>query len=142
MGMSLERADWKNALLTGVATCLCYWIAQAMGLKAAYWAAITCIVVCQSEVGATLLASRNRLIGTAIGAVIGWGAVLVWHEHIAVFGVAIVLTIALCNVLGLETAGRLAGVTVAIVVLLKLKGPAWEAAGSRFIEVALGVVVA
>jgi len=142
MKMSLQHANWKYALLTAVAACLSYWIARAVGLKAGYWAAITCIVVCQSEVGATLVASRHRLIGTAIGALTGWAAVMVWHEHLAVFGVAIFLTSALCNILGMEAAGRLAGVTVAIVVLLPIRGPAWAAAGGRFIEVALGILVA
>ena len=142
MKLNLARADWKNALLTALATCASYWLARTVGLKTGYWAAITSIVVCQSEVGATLKASRDRLIGTAIGAVLGWGAVLVWHEHLAIFGLAICATIAICNLLDLKTAGRLAGVTVAIVMLIQREGPAWVAAGSRFIEVSLGVVVA
>lgn len=140
--MELLRAEWKNAGLTAVSACLCYWITLALGLKTGYWAAITCIVVTQSEVGATLLASRDRLIGTAIGALIGWGAVLVWHSYVVVFGVAVLLTIALCNMLDLKTAGRLAGVTVAIVVLAQREGPAWKLAASRFLEVSLGVLVA
>jgi uncharacterized membrane protein YccC len=142
MEIKWGAAEWKNALLTAVATCVCYWITLALGLKTGYWAAITCIVVCQSEVGATLVASRDRLIGTAIGALTGWGAVLVWHGHVAMFGLAVGVTIALCNILDLKTAGRLAGVTVAIVVLVQREGPAWQIAASRFLEVSLGVVVA
>jgi uncharacterized membrane protein YgaE (UPF0421/DUF939 family) len=135
-------ADWKNVALTSVGTCVSFWIALALGLKTGYWAAITCIVVCQSEVGATLTASRDRLIGTAIGAITGLGAVLVWGGHLVIFGAALALTIALCNMLDLRAAGRLAGVTVVIVMLLHGEGLAWWAATSRFLEVALGVVVA
>jgi uncharacterized membrane protein YccC len=142
MQIKLGRADWKNAVLTAVAAGVCYWLTLALGLKTGYWAAITCIVVCLSEVGATLAASRDRLIGTAIGALTGWGAVLIWRGHVAVFGLAVGVTIVLCNVLDLKTAGRLAGVTVAIVVLVPRVGPAWQMAGSRFLEVSLGVVVA
>lgn len=142
MEISWGKADWKNALLTALGTTLCYWLTLALGLKTGYWAAITCIVVAQSEAGATLLASRDRLIGTAIGAVIGWGTVLIWHDHVVVYGMAVFLTIAICNMFDLRAAGRLAGVAVAIVMLVHRDGPAWQAAGGRFLEVAIGVVVA
>jgi uncharacterized membrane protein YccC len=142
MKLSWQKLDAKGALLTAVATCVSYWIALALGLKTGYWAAITCIVVTQSEVGATLVASRDRLIGTAIGALAGWGAVLIWHEHLPVFGLAVGITILVCNALNLKSAGRLAGVTVTIVVLLHQAGPAWQTAASRFMEVSLGVIVA
>lgn len=142
MNLSWRKLDAKGALLTAVATCVSYWIALALGLKTGYWAAITCIVVTQSEVGATLVASRDRLIGTAIGALVGWGAVLIWHGHLVVFGLAVGFTILTCNALNLKSAGRLAGVTVAIVVPLHQAGPAWQTAASRFMEVSLGVIVA
>ena len=142
MKLSWQKSDAKGALLTAVATCVSYWIAVALGLQSGYWAAITSIVVTQSEVGATIVASRDRLIGTAIGALVGWGAVLIWHGHLVVFGLAVGFTILACNSLNLKSAGRLAGVTVAIVVLSHQAGPAWQTAASRFMEVSLGVIVA
>lgn len=142
MQISWSKADWKSAVLTAVGTTLCYWLTLALGLKTGYWAAITCIVVTQSEAGATLLASRDRLIGTAIGALLAWGTVLIWHDHAVIYGMAVFLTIAACNMFDLRAAGRLAGVAVAIVVLVHRDGPAWQAAGGRFLEVSIGVVVA
>lgn len=142
MKLSWQKSDAKGAFLTAVATCVSYWIALALGLKTGYWAAITCIVVTQSEVGATLVASRDRFIRTAIGALVGWGAVLTWHRHLVVFGPAVGATILACSMLNLKSAGRLAGVTAAIVVPLHQAGPAWQTAASRFMEVSLGVIVA
>jgi uncharacterized membrane protein YccC len=142
MGFKWDKPDWKNAALTAVGACLCYWITEAVGLRAGYWAVISCVAVSQSEVGATLAASKDRFIGTAIGAAMGWGAVLLWHEHILIFGAAVLVTLAICNALGLKVAGHLAGVTVAIVVLTHGDGPAWQTAMSRFVEVALGVAIA
>lgn len=142
MKLNWQKSDAKGALLTAVATCVSYWIALALGLKTGYWAAITCIVVTQSEVGATIVASRDRLIGTAIGALVGWGAILIWHGHLVIFGLAVGFTILACDSLNLKSAARLAGVTVAIVVLLHQAGPAWQSAANRFMEVSLGVVVA
>lgn len=147
MHIKWGRAEWKNAALTALATALCYWITLALGLKAGYWALITCIVVMQSAVGGTLLASRDRLIGTAIGALAGWAAELVWRGphsgiEVLVLSAAVGLAIAICNILHLNSAGRLAGVTVVIVFLLHGTEPAWSTALSRFSEVSLGVLVA
>ena len=137
------RPDWRYALLTGASAALCYWLTLLMGFGTGYWAAISSIVVCQSEVGATLIASRDRLVGTAIGVLVGWGTVLIWHQRIAVFGLAVVLTIILCNLCGFKVAGRLAGVAVCIVVLVPHKGTdAAHIAMSRFLEVAFGIMVA
>lgn len=147
MHIKWGRAEWKNAALTALATALCYWITLALGLRAGYWALITCIVVMQSEVGATLLASRDRLIGTAIGALTGWAAELAWRGphagvEVIVLSAAVCIAIAICNILHLASAGRLAGVTVVIVFLLHGLEPAWSTALSRFFEVSLGVLVA
>jgi uncharacterized membrane protein YccC len=147
MQIKWGKAEWKNAGLTALATCVCHAITLALGLKTGYWATISCVVVMQSEVGATLVASRDRLLGTAIGALAGWAAVLAWPRHgavmdVAVLGLAVCVAIAMCNVLDLRSAGRLAGVTVVIVFLLHGAESAWRAAASRFLLVSLGVVVA
>ena len=42
--------------------------AWAIGLKEGYWALITAIVVLQPALADTVAASRNRVIGTVIGA--------------------------------------------------------------------------
>lgn len=138
-----SRSDWRYSLLTGATAALCYWLTVLLGFGTGYWAAITSIVVCQSEIGATLIASRDRLIGTAIGVLIGWGTVLIWRRHVAVFGAAVVLTMILCNLSGFKAAGRLAGVAVCIVVLVPHNGtPLSHIAMSRFFEVTFGIVVA
>lgn len=106
-----------------------------------YWAAISAIVVMQSEVVATKAAARDRFAGTAIGAVIGWLAALVWHGHILVFALAVLAVMALCGVLRFQNAGRLAGVTVAIIVLIPHPGPVWHVAVERFLEVSFGIAI-
>lgn len=137
------RSDCRYALLTGATAALCYWLTVLMGFGTGYWAAITSVVVCQSEVGATLIASRDRLIGTVIGVLIGWATVLVWHRNVAVFGAAVVVTMVLCSLSGFKAAGRLAGVAVCIVVLVPHNGTAAsQIAMSRFLEVTFGICIA
>jgi uncharacterized membrane protein YgaE (UPF0421/DUF939 family) len=142
MQIRWRMADWKNALLTASAACVCHWLTGAIGLQTGYWAVITAILICQSEVGASLIASRDRLLGTVVGAVSGGVALATWHERAWVFGIALLLTTAICNILDLQPAGRLAGVTLAVIVLIPRPGTAWHIAWSRFVEVSIGVVVA
>ena len=57
----------KTALAAGI----CYSVARLAGLQDGYWGAISAIIVLQSNVGSTVTASRDRLIGTLIGAAFG-----------------------------------------------------------------------
>ena len=106
-----------------------------------YWAAVSAIVVMQSEVGATLTASRERIAGTAIGSFIGLGTAIIWHHSIAVFALAVLVVMVLCTALRIQNAGRLAGVAVAIIVLIPRTQPIWQIAVERFLEVSFGIVV-
>jgi uncharacterized membrane protein YccC len=58
------------------------------------------------------------------------------------FGAAATVTVWICASLGLRDTYRLAGVTVAIVMLISRAGSPWAVALHRFLEVALGVFVA
>src|ERR1700761_2115321 len=104
------------ALKTATAAGISYWIALLAGLADGYWSAISAIIVLQSNVGSTVTASRDRLIGTAIGAVIGWLA-SPWGRHPLTFALAILLVFLTCGSFGLKNSSRLAGVTVTIVML-------------------------
>jgi uncharacterized membrane protein YgaE (UPF0421/DUF939 family) len=110
-------------------------------LPGGYWAAISAIVVMQSEVGATLTASYDRVAGTAMGAVVGWLTARIWHHSIIVFALAVLVVMMLCTALRFQNAGRLGGVTVAIIVLIPHSGPVWHIAIERFLEVSFGIGV-
>jgi uncharacterized membrane protein YgaE (UPF0421/DUF939 family) len=128
--------------LAVVAAVASIYLTQLLRLPQGYWAAISAIVVMQSEVGATLAASRDRLIGTAIGACMGAVFVAYVGDTVPWFGVAVVLTMLICQSLGLDQSYRLACVTVAIVMLVPQTQSPWILAVHRFTEVALGIVIA
>src|ERR1700722_8575138 len=131
-----------QAIKTGVAVVGSVYVADLLRLPQGYWAAITAIVVMQSQVGATLTASRDRLVGTAIGAVTSaLFAAFVGHT-LPWFAVAVVVTMLICHWTRLDQSYRMACVTVAIVMLIPYTGPTWRVAMHRFIEVALGIVIA
>jgi uncharacterized membrane protein YgaE (UPF0421/DUF939 family) len=131
----------SQGILTAVVAGLCLIVAPHLGIREAYWSAISCIIVMQSEVSATLVASRDRVIGTAIGGVLGWGCAVVWGGHIVLFGVAVAIALAACGALDLASAGRISAVTVAIITLWPHQGPAWVIALHRLLGVSFGVVV-
>jgi uncharacterized membrane protein YccC len=130
-----------DAAKTALAAALCWWLALRFGLHDGYWGSISAIIVLQSNVGATVTASRDRLLGTFMGAAFGFAC--------SVFGtppwnyvLAVVLAIVVCGLLSLRNSSRLAAVTITIIMLVPKSGPRWELALDRVGEVLLGIVVA
>jgi uncharacterized membrane protein YgaE (UPF0421/DUF939 family) len=142
----LRQKDFRSAVIaafkTGLAATLCLILGHFFGLKHSYWAAISAIVVMGSDAAVTFTSSRDRLIGTAIGAFLGWATYYAWRGHYLFYGLAIAVCLFICAVLTSEKAGRLAAVALTIVVLVKLDAGPGQAAIARFLEVALGILVA
>ena len=130
-----------HAARTALAAALCWWIALQFGLIDGYWGAISAIIVLQSNFGATINASRDRILGTIVGAAFGFAfsffGVLPWNYILAVLCAVI-----LCGLLGLRNSSRLAGVTISIVMLVQKSGPHWVLALHRVGEVFLGILIA
>ncbi|MDR3452580.1 MAG: FUSC family protein [Rhodoferax sp.] len=130
-----------HAAKTALAAALCWWLALRFGLHDGYWGAISAIIVLQSNFGATITASRDRILGTVIGALFGFSfslfGVLPWNYILAVIAAVVV-----CGLLGLRSSSRLAGVTITIVMLVQKTGSHWTVALDRVSEVFLGIVVA
>src|ERR1700722_8154067 len=61
-----------DAVKTALAAALCWWLALRFGLHDGYWGSISAIIVLQSNFGATITASRDRILGTLIGAAFGF----------------------------------------------------------------------
>lgn len=134
-------AHIRQALVTALAAIASYWVAYWFRLPEAYWAVISSIIVMQSSIGATVGASWNRLAGTALGAFMGALFATFWGTNVWAFGVAVAVTVWLCASLGLLESYRLAGVTVAVVMLAGRTEFFWTKAVRRFLEVAVGIIV-
>jgi uncharacterized membrane protein YccC len=130
-----------HAAKTALAATLCWWLALRFGLHDGYWGSISAIIVMQSNVGATVTASRDRLLGTLIGALFGFSFSLLaappWNYVLAVFS-AIVIS----GLLGMRDSARLACVTITIIMLVPSSASRWGLALDRVGEVLLGIVMA
>jgi uncharacterized membrane protein YgaE (UPF0421/DUF939 family) len=143
--MEIAKVQTQGAIQAGkvaAAGTLCVLAAALMNLPQGYWAAISAFVVMGSDVATTVAASRDRLIGTAIGAALGALFVVAGGNNLLWFAWTVFATVLLCKSLGLGQSYRLACVTVAIVMLIPDVRSPWKVALYRFLEVALGIVVA
>jgi hypothetical protein len=129
-----------HAAKTAIAATVCWWLGSRYGMREGYWGAISAIIVLQSNFGSTVTASRDRVLGTVIGAAFGFGFSLFgsipWN-----YILALVSAIAVCGFLGFRTSARLAAVTVTIIMLVHT-GSHWTLALDRVFQVLLGIVVA
>jgi len=132
----------KQAVKTAIAGVISLAITNLFHLPEGYWAAISALIVMQSNVGATLNASRTRLAGTVVGAVVGGIFVAIFGMNVLGFALAVTIAFFVCDLLHLSDSQRLATVTVAIIMLVAHTSSAWVVALHRFSEVALGILIA
>ncbi|WP_017463081.1 FUSC family protein [Dyella ginsengisoli] len=147
----LRRAlSRRDRLLTGLAyalravaaAALGYYGALAVGLTQGFWAAITAISVTQASYAEVSHSSRDQFIGAIIGGVVGIAAAALVHNQFPAYALALVVGLTLCWILDLGAAGRVAGVTVTIVMLVPHEGTFLQFALFRLGEVVLGAVAA
>jgi uncharacterized membrane protein YccC len=138
----LQQHDVIHAARTTVTAVVSLGIAHLFKLPEAYWAAITTMIVMQSNLGAALTISEQRFAGTALGTVMG--ALLAGYlgSNVVWFAVGVFVLGIICPALGLDHAAyRFAGITLAIVMLVSRDSPVWVLALHRFEEVSLGIAI-
>lgn len=147
MRRALSRRD---RLLTGLAyalralaaAALGYYGARALGLTQGFWAAITAISVTQASYAEVSHSSRDQFIGAIIGGLVGIMAAALVHDQFPAYALALLVGMTLCWMLDLGAAGRIAGVTVTIVMLVPHEGTFLQFALFRLGEVVLGATAA
>jgi len=142
-----ERKELLNAVRTMIAATASLLIGHLLKLPESYWTVIATMIVMQSTVGAAWAISKDRFVGTALGAAAG--ALLATYVGrdtfmfmAAVFGAGVLLLGIICAFLHVERgAYRYAGITLVIVMLVARTQPPWIIAIHRFIEISTGIAV-
>jgi uncharacterized membrane protein YgaE (UPF0421/DUF939 family) len=117
-------------------------VAHLLRLPEPYWATVSTIVVVQSSLGASWAQSWRRLVGTALGAVVGGALGSFLPPSIWLFAAALAAVGFFCGAVHLDRgAYRFAGITLAIVMLVVRVAPTWLVAAHRFAEVSVGIAV-
>ena len=145
-GDGVEWRGWPvlvHSARTTIAAVVSVLAARLFRLPETYWAAVTTLVITQSSLGAALTVSWQRFAGTALGAVVGAIVASYFGPHMLVFGTSVFILGLLCALARSDqSAYRMAGVTLAIVLLVPRTAPAWQTAIHRFAEVSIGIGVA
>ena len=124
--MAGDRVKWVgwpivvHSTRTAVAAVASLLVARLFQLLEAYWAPITTLVITQSSLGTAFTVSRQRFVGTALGALVG--AIVASHfgPHVLVFGACVLILGLLCAVAHSDrSAYRFGGITLAIVLLVR-----------------------
>ncbi len=136
-------AELKHALRVAVAVGVSFAIAQVLNLPQGYWAVITAVLVVQTSIGGTLGASRDRLLGTVVGAAVGGLAAFVRAETATGEGAALVICTALLTVPAMIYPSlRIAPVTAIIMIVgSPTHAQSLTAAGFRVAEIAIGSII-
>jgi uncharacterized membrane protein YccC len=142
----VKRKEWPvlvHSVRTAVAAIASVLVARLFRMPESYWAPITTLVITQSSLGAALAVSGQRLVGTALGAVVGGIVASYFRPGMLVFGISLfILGLLSAAIHSHRSAYRFAGITLAIVLLIPRAGPPWRTAFNRFVEVAIGIAVA
>lgn len=132
----------KHSIRTAVAAVVSLLVARLFRLPETYWAAISTLIVMQSNLGAALPISAQRFIGTAVGAILGGFVGTYFPTNVAAFAVAVFAIGVVCAALKVERAAyRYASITLAIVMLVPRVANEWVVALHRFLEVSIGIGV-
>lgn len=144
--VAVYQSGWLvHSLRTALATTLSLILARLFSMPEPYWAAVTTLVVMQSTLGASWDVSRRRIIGTAIGSLLGGLMATYLHMNLILFTAGLFVLGLACGLAGLDSAAyRFAGVAFAIVTVITRGGklPAYIIAFHRFAEVTIGIAVA
>lgn len=132
----------RHAFKTALACYLSLYGAGWVGLNGhGYWAAISAVVVMQADLGGSIQSGLWRMVGTFIGAWVGVACLSLFPPSPLLLAVGVFLVILICSsVPGLRGSFRIAGITVAIVVLGAPQGVSALGVGmDRFLEITVGV---
>jgi uncharacterized membrane protein YgaE (UPF0421/DUF939 family) len=115
----MDRKEVLHSLRTAVAAVCSLLIARFCRLPEPYWAAITTIVIMQSTLGAAWTVSKERFMGTGLGAAMGALLTAYTGQNVAAFGAGVFVLGLICALLRIgRNAFRYAGITLVVVMLV------------------------
>jgi uncharacterized membrane protein YgaE (UPF0421/DUF939 family) len=141
MKFKLEKIGMRN-IKTAIAVVISILVSKLLKTEYPFYAAIASIISMQSSVEDSLKTGRNRVLGTIVGAFVGYICALISPESPIFIGIGIVIVIYLCNVLNWKDSASIAGV-VFCAIMLNLKGNSpFLYSLNRILDTLVGIIVA
>ena len=141
MRIEFKKVGMRN-IKTAIAVVLSILISKAIKMEYPFYAAIASIISMQSSVEDSFKTGRNRMLGTIIGAIIGFLCALINPESLILVGLGIVIVIYLCNLLSWKESSSI-GCVVFCAIMLNIKGnnPLFYSL-NRILDTFVGIIVA
>jgi uncharacterized membrane protein YgaE (UPF0421/DUF939 family) len=145
-GITLMKIEFKKLgmrnIKTAIAVVISILISRGLNMEYPFYAAIASIISMQSSVENSFKAGRNRMLGTIVGAFVGYLCALISPGNPFLTGIGIVCVIYFCNLFNWKESSSIAGV-VFCVIMLNLKGnsPILYSI-NRIIDTFVGIIVA
>jgi uncharacterized membrane protein YccC len=140
---SLDSAMFRHSLRLTIAIVFGYLLGYFLDIQNTYWILLTIIVIMRPSYGLTKERSKDRIIGTLIGAVVAVGIVLITQNVVVYSLLAFVSLILAFSLLQQNYKSAAALITISIIFVYSLMNPnAFEVIQYRVIDTFIGAVIA
>jgi uncharacterized membrane protein YccC len=135
------RAHWRMVARLLIGAFGAYACAEFFGLAQSFWSVVTALVVIQANVGGTVTAGIDRLVGTVAGAFVGALVTPVIALGAPTWLALLLALVPLAFIAATRPGYRIAPITGVIVILAGADfHPFWLGAAYRVLEISLGTV--
>lgn len=141
MTFEFKKVGMRN-IKTAISVVLSILISKAFKMEYPFYTAIASIISMQSSVEASFKAGRNRILGTLVGAAVGFICALIRPGDALIAGVGIVAVIYVCNLLQWKESASIACVVFCAIMLNLKGGSALLYSLNRILDTFVGIVVA
>jgi uncharacterized membrane protein YccC len=141
--LSLDSTMFRHSLRLSIAILFAYSLGFVFDIQNTYWILLTIIVIMRPSYGLTKERSKDRIIGTLIGAAIAVGIVLLTQNVVVYAILAIVSLIFAFALLQQNYKSAAALITISIVFVYSFINPdAFEVIQYRVIDTVIGSTIA
>lgn len=127
---------------TGLAVFVCVVISRLLKLEYPFYSAIAAVIAMQSSVEGSFKAGKNRMLGTFVGAVIGYVFALIYHGNIILLTIGVMAIIHVCNLLNWKNAISIACVVFISIMLNNSNRDPLFYSLNRLLDTFIGIMVA
>jgi uncharacterized membrane protein YccC len=141
--LSLKATMFRHSLRLAIAVVFAYLLGFVFDIQNTYWILLTIIVIMRPSYGLTKERSKDRIIGTLIGAAIAVGIVLITQNVVVYAVLAIVSLIFAFALIQQNYKSAAALITISIIFVYSFINPdAFEVIQYRVIDTAIGSTIA
>lgn len=141
MKIEFKKVGMRN-IKTAISVSISILIARALKMEYPFYTAIASIITMQGSVETSFIVGRNRMIGTLLGAFVGFICASIRPGEPLIAGAGIVLVIYLCNIVNRKESSSIAGVVFCAIMLNLKGGSVLFYSINRILDTFVGIAVA